>query len=240
MVVRVERQRRDGCEDGEWKGRSINRSNMKFNSHVPYKHMSSYLYIALSDLIQHRFGSLSFTIMSSTQPTQPAAHDGTPIPEGFAIGTTPDNGKKYLMPEFMVPAYEYSLLIDGSRAAAAGASGSAETNSTYDGSQQEPAVGLPADRVSILSHIHPPANYPFQLLRPDQLVIVHRWVKAIQKRDGISYDQACNRLYSEQFEILKVADEDTKAWKHLGSSVNLALFNAEVHRQQDSKGGAPK
>ena len=78
------------------------------------------------------------------------------------------------------------------------------------------------------------------MLRPDELLIIHRWIKAIQKRDGISYELASQRLYLEQFEILKVADEDTKAWENLVSSVDLALFSAAAHRQQDSQSRGSK
>lgn len=62
---------------------------------------------------------------------------------------------------------------------------------------------------------------------------IHRLIKAIQTRDGITYDQACERLYREQFQRLKCSDEDSKAWSHLVGSVNIAITGARDHKKQD-------
>ena len=52
-----------------------------------------------------------------------------------------------------------------------------------------------------------------QKLNQAELIIIHRWIKTIQKCDGITYDQACKRLYAEQNERLLCADEDAKAFR---------------------------
>ena len=47
--------------------------------------------------------------MNNTQQTQPSTSTTiTPIPDGFTIGTGPD-GKKYLVPQFMVPALDQAF-----------------------------------------------------------------------------------------------------------------------------------
>ena len=127
---------------------------MKINSHVPNKHVSPWLFLAPLDLMANCSCSLSFAIMSSTtQPTQHAARDGTTIPEGFAMGVIPGESEKYLMPQYMVPAFEHSLLVDGVCHPTARPAGSAEHQSPYDGSAMTPSVVMPDDRVSFLHFI---------------------------------------------------------------------------------------
>lgn len=66
-----------------------------------------------------------------------------------------------------------------------------------------------------------------------ELLDIHRWIQRIQQRDDIPYDQACERLYAEQFERLKCADEDSKAWNNLLSSVKVSLTGAQEHARED-------
>ncbi len=63
------------------------------------------------------------------------------------MGAVPGGHGQYLMPHYMLPAYEHSLLVDGCRLATARPAGSAEALSPYDGSAMPPNVQMPDDPV---------------------------------------------------------------------------------------------
>lgn len=84
--------------------------------------------------------------MSSNKSAAPTA---IKVPEGFAIGTMPDN-QQYVMPHFMVPGYKYSLLVDtiSSSVHTPAASPLAQEESPYiEG--QGPYMDIPDDAVSV-------------------------------------------------------------------------------------------
>lgn len=85
--------------------------------------------------------------MSSNKSTGP---DAAKVPEGFAIGKMRDN-QHYVMPHYMVPGYEHSLLVDGisSSVHAPATSASADEDSPYiEG--QGPYMDVPDDAVSVI------------------------------------------------------------------------------------------
>ncbi len=59
---------------------------------------------------------------------------------------------------------------------------------------------------------------------------MHAEVEALREKYGISYKEACHRIYHQQAEILRIADRSAKIFRDLNQSLKDAqdyMFNYE-------------
>lgn len=154
------------------------------------------------------------------------------VPEGFAVGTAGPDNQPYIMPHYMVPGYEHSLLVEGIRDQSAPTSAAADRSPYTE--EAAASMHIPEDAVSPFFYLIFNSNVArMQPLSPEELLLIHRWIEETSRRDGVSYAEALARLYAAQMECLKVADEEVKAWQNLSASVKIAALGVRDHVRQD-------
>ncbi|KAH9483508.1 hypothetical protein JR316_0002976 [Psilocybe cubensis] len=136
------------------------------------------------------------------------------IPEGYIAVDGPDN-IKYVVPRFMLSSLEHDLETMGAT----------EDVSVTSADLTQKSNAKKSDAYITLSGILrvPPENS----LTDHEMLALHAEVCALQKRLGISYQDAVHRLFMAEVAKLKVADGDRRYHAYMDQCMAKTLIKLE-------------
>ncbi|KJA19255.1 hypothetical protein HYPSUDRAFT_204661 [Hypholoma sublateritium FD-334 SS-4] len=132
-------------------------------------------------------------------------------PDGFYYSTVGQEKDLALLPDFFLPALEHSLAMKQVKKLPAVANASAT-----------PVLVQPRNHVVLGDvKLKVPANPPptdFELMK------IHHQAMSLMERLGISYKEACNRIYNMSHQRVIAADLRAKEWGDLEKMITDELY----------------